>query len=137
MRSRGSLAASALLTLAVTLSFASSAGAGSLPAKEGTAPRPGPPLLYQPAARSPVLENERGSIWRAKPILVSGASAYRQGEFVYQGYLYDDHGAKLVKDPTDPMDGPGGDPSGGDVFSEPSGTYTYPTGPGYDETQPT
>ena len=25
------------------------------------------------------------------------------------------------------------DSSGGDTFSEPTGTYTYPTGPGYDE----
>ena len=31
------------------------------------------------------------------------------------------------------MISPGGDPSGGDTFSEPDGTYTYPTGPGYDE----
>ena len=31
------------------------------------------------------------------------------------------------------MISPGGDSSGGDAFSEPDGTYTYPTGPGYDE----
>ena len=31
------------------------------------------------------------------------------------------------------MTSPGGDPSGGDLFSNPDGTYTYPTGPGYDE----
>jgi hypothetical protein len=105
----------------------------SLPAGEGSAPRPGPPVLYEPPAAAPQLENERGSIWHAKPILVSGASAYRKGEFLYQGYLYDDHGAKEVPDPTNPMISPGGDPSGGDVFSEPDGTYTYPTGPGYDE----
>jgi hypothetical protein len=72
-------------------------------------------------------------VWHAPSILVSGASAYRQGEFVYQGYIYDDHGAKLVNDPTNPMISPGGDASGGDTFSEPDGTYTYPTGPGYDE----
>ena len=28
---------------------------------------------------------------------------------------------------------PGGDASGGDLFSAPDGTYDYPTGPGYDE----
>jgi pimeloyl-ACP methyl ester carboxylesterase len=109
------------------------AASSSLPAKEGTAPRPGPPALYRPPARAPQLENEPGSIWHAQPILASGASAYRQGEFVYQGYLYDDHGAKLVTDPTNPMISPGGDSSGGDTFSEPDGTYTYPTGAGYDE----
>jgi C-terminal binding-module, SLH-like, of glucodextranase len=105
----------------------------SLPAQEGTAPRPGPELLYEPPAQAPQLENARGSGWHAKPILVSGASAYRQGEFLYQGYIYDDHGAKEVPDPTNPMISPGGDPSGGDTFSEPDGTYTYPTGAGYDE----
>src|SRR5207244_5758529 len=85
-------------------------------------------------ASAPALENAPGSIWHAAPILVSGASAYRGGgEFVYQGYVYDDHGAKLVPDPTNPMNSPGGDPSGGDLFSAPDGTYTYPTGPGYGE----
>ena len=106
---------------------------GSLPAQKGTATRPGPALLYQPLAQAPQLENAKGSGWHAKPILVSGASAYRHGEFLYQGYVYDDHGAKEALDPTNPMISPGGDASGGDTFSEPNGTYTYPTGPGYDE----
>ncbi len=105
----------------------------SLPAAEGTGPRPGPPILYAPLAAAPQLEDEPGSIWKAPPILVSGASAYRKGEFLYQGYLYDDHGAKEVTDPNDPMLSPGGDPSGGDLFSDPNGTYDYPSGPGYDE----
>jgi hypothetical protein len=105
----------------------------SLPAKEGTAPRPGPAVLYEPLAHAPQLENAPGGFWHARPTLVSGSSAYRRGEFLYQGYLYDDHGAKEVTDPTNPMISPGGDPSGGDTFSEPDGTYTYPTGPGYDE----
>jgi pimeloyl-ACP methyl ester carboxylesterase len=105
----------------------------SLPAKEGSAPRPGPEVLYEPLAQAPQLENAKGSGWHAPPILVSGASAYRKGEFVYQGYVYDDHGAKEVIDPTNPMISPGGDSSGGDTFSEPDGTYTYPTGSGYDE----
>ena len=105
----------------------------SLPQKEGTAPRPGPAILYSAPVRAPQLENAPGSIWHAQPLLVSGASAYHGGEFLYQGYLYDDHGAKLVPDPNDPMNSPGGNPSGGDLFSAPNGTYTYPTGPGYDE----
>ncbi len=105
----------------------------SLPPAEGKAPRPGPAILYAPVATAPQLENAKGSPWKAKPILVSGAGAYRKGEFLYQGYLYDDHGAKEVIDPTNPMISPGGDASGGDTFSEPDGTYTYPTGPGYDE----
>jgi hypothetical protein len=124
-----------LTTLVVGLSFAATASAqsSSLPPKEGSAPRPGPPVLYQPLAQAPQLQNAPESGWHAAPILISGASAYRKGEFLYQGYLYDDHGAKEVPDPTNPMFSPGGDPSGGDTFSEPDGTYTYPTSPAYAE----
>lgn len=59
--------------------------AGSLPS---TTPRPGPDLLYWPAPRAPQLENT--GVWTAPPIMVSGASAYRHGEFLYQDFLYDD-----------------------------------------------
>jgi hypothetical protein len=135
MRFPGELAAitTALAAWALVIPAAALGDAGSLPAREGSAPRPGPALLYQRPARAPQLENEPGSIWHAPPIMVSGASAYRKGEFVYQGYLYDDHGAKGVLDPTNPMISPGGNASGGDTFSEPDGTYTYPTAPGYEE----
>lgn len=119
--------------IAALLCAAVAQGSTSLPARQGTATRPGPAVLYQPLAQAPQLENAKGSGWHAKPILISGASAYRRGEFVYQGYVYDDHGAKEVVDPTNPMISPGGDSSGGDTFSEPTGTYTYPTGPHYDE----
>jgi hypothetical protein len=135
MRVLGSLAVTASFALVACLGMTADglAYSPSLPPHEGTAPPPGPAVLYQPLARAPQLQNASGSIWRAPPILVSGAAAYRRGEFVYQGYLYDDHGAKEALDPTNPMLSPGGDPSGGDTFSEPDGTYTYPTGPGYDE----
>ncbi|HEX4702563.1 MAG TPA: glucodextranase DOMON-like domain-containing protein, partial [Pseudonocardiaceae bacterium] len=69
------------------------------------APKPGPAILYAPPPRAPQLENAPGSPWRATPILVSGTSAYRQGEFLYQDYLFDDRGAGT--------------------------TYTYPTDPRY------
>ncbi len=127
----------AALALVGSMLVAASAQAArtnpSLPAKEGSAPLPGPEILYAPPAQAPQLENAPGSGWKAKPILISGASAYSHGEFLYQGYVYDDHGAKEVLDPTNPMISPGGDASGGDTFSEPDGTYTYPTGAGYDE----
>jgi hypothetical protein len=124
-----------LLATAAALALAPGAGAvsSSLPPQQGTAPAPGPAVLYQPLADSPQLENEAGSGWHAPPILTSGASAYRTGEFLYQGYVYDDHGAKKVTDPTNPMHSPGGNSSGGDLFSAPDGTYDYPTGPGYHE----
>ncbi|HEV3232700.1 MAG TPA: hypothetical protein VG245_10655, partial [Candidatus Dormibacteraeota bacterium] len=64
-------------------------------------------------------------VWSAAPILVSGTSAYRAGEYLYQDFLYDDHGAAgTTRDPGDPR-------VSGDTFSMPGGTFTYPTGPGY------
>jgi len=60
--------------------------------------KPGPELLYLAPPRSPQLENT--GIWRADPILVSGTSAYREGEFLYQDYLYDDLGAGPYTYPT-------------------------------------
>src|SRR5947207_2650801 len=81
--------------------------AGSLPTG---IPRPGPDVLYWPLADAPQLQNT--GPWKADPILISGASAYRQGEFLYQDFLYDDTGARGTS---------GAGP----------GTYTYPTDPVY------
>jgi pimeloyl-ACP methyl ester carboxylesterase len=89
----------------------------------GPAPRPGPAMLYRQPATSPQLANH--GIWHAKPILVSGTSAYRRREFLYQDFIYDDHGARgTARDSGDPR-------SGGDTFSAPNGTYTYPTAAKY------
>jgi hypothetical protein len=114
------------LTGAVAAASASAASS-SLWKLQGSAPQPGPAVLYKPLAKAPQLENAPGSVWHAKPILVSGASAYRKGEFLYQGYVYDDHGAKLTPDPTDPQTSSSENPEEGDLFSAPDGTYTYPT----------
>ncbi|MFL6624650.1 MAG: alpha/beta hydrolase-fold protein [Sulfurifustis sp.] len=90
---------------------------------QGPAPRPGPDILYAAPPRAPQLENT--GAWGAGPILISGASAYRKGEFLYQDFLYDDHGANGgVPDPNDPR-------TTGSAFSGPNGTYTYPTDPVY------
>ncbi len=48
----------------------------------------GPEILHRAPAVSPQLENTRN--WQAQPILISGAQAYRGGEFVAQDFLYDD-----------------------------------------------
>lgn len=89
----------------------------------GPEPRPGPDILYAPPAKAPQLGNS--GIWHAPPILVSGASAYRDGEYLYQDFLYDDHGARAdSRDPGDPR-------ARGDGFSAPNGTYTYPTSSEY------
>ena len=81
--------------------------------------RPGPDILYAKPPRAPQLENT--GIWHAQPILVSGSDAYRDGEWLYQDYLFDDHGATGTKDPNDP------DGASTDLFSPAAGTFTYPT----------
>src|SRR3954451_12850441 len=112
--------------IAVTAVLCAAAPAHAASLYDGPGPRPGPDLLYAPAAGAPQLTN--AAPWKADPILVSGATAYRGGEFLYQDFLYDDHGANGgQRDPNDPRS----DASHGDLFSNPNGTYTYPTASGY------
>src|SRR3954449_5716607 len=85
--------------------------------------RPGPDALYAKPADAPQLDN--AAPWKADPILVSGAQSYRDGEWLYQDYLYDDHGATGVPDPGTPWD------EGSFTFSPPGGTFTYPSDPVY------
>ena len=104
--------------IAVTAALCAAAPAHAASLYGGPGPRPGPDILYAPAATAPQLTN--AAPWKADPILVSGATAYRAGEFLYQDFLYDDHGAAGAPDPADPR-------TAGNVFSKPNGTYTYPT----------
>ncbi|MFL5846022.1 MAG: hypothetical protein ACJ762_15145 [Solirubrobacteraceae bacterium] len=84
------------------------------------AARPGPDLLYAPAPDAPQLQNT--GPWKADPILVSGAEAYRDGEFLYQDFLFDDHGAAgAADDPQDPFN------QAENMFSARHGTLSYPT----------
>src|SRR5690349_19458160 len=106
----------AVLAAAIGAAAPALADQGSL--YRGPAPRPGPDILYAAPVVAPQLTN--AGVWRADPILVSGARSYRDGEFVYQDYLYDDHGARLARDPADPR-------TGDDAFSGANGTYTYPS----------
>jgi dienelactone hydrolase len=114
--------ASAAVALGVLVAVPAAASARWESLYSGPGPRPGPNLLYERPAVAPQLTNS--GVWRARPILVSGATAYRKGEFLYQDYLYDDHGARRQPDPTDPR-------TAGNLFSRPNGTYTYPTDPRY------
>ncbi|MFL5846035.1 MAG: alpha/beta hydrolase-fold protein [Solirubrobacteraceae bacterium] len=92
---RTALAASLALGCAVPCA----AGAASL--YSGPGPRPGPDVLYAAPTDAPQLQNT--GIWQADPILVSGATAYRKGEFLYQDFLYDDLGAaNAYRYPDDP-----------------------------------
>src|SRR5690349_8030905 len=108
------------LVVAVGLLAPASVNADASPLPTAASgPRPGPDILYEPPATAPQLTNT--GIWKASPILVSGTTAYRDGEFLYQDFLYDDHGANGGRrDSGDPR-------SGDDTFSGPNGTYTYPT----------
>src|SRR3954463_15835429 len=108
--------------LACVCAVAATATAQGASLYSGPGPRPGPSLLYSKAAPAPQLSN--AGIWKARPILVSGTTAYRRGEFLYQDYLYDDNGARQTPDPSDPR-------TAGNLFSKPNGTYVYPTGAGY------
>ena len=75
----------------------------------------GPDLLRWPVATAPQLTNT--GIWREPSLLVSGALAYRNGELLYQDFLYDDHGAN----------GTSQDPTIAKPLPLPIGTYTYPS----------
>jgi hypothetical protein len=117
------------VSLALTLVSSAVMGVGGADAASsslysGPAPRPGPDILYAPPAPAPQLENAPGSVWKAPPILISGATAYRDGEFLSQDWLYDDHGARETADPSNPMVSTA-------AFSMPDGTYTYPSNPAY------
>src|SRR4051794_19810044 len=118
---RGVRVASSVAALALAVAAPARADGASL--YRGAAPRPGPDILYAAAPDAPQLRN--AAPWRAEPILISGAGSYRDGEYVYQDFLYDDHGANGgQRDPNDPR-------SGDDTFSAPNGTYTYPIDPVY------
>ena len=85
---------------------------------QGAGPRPGPDILYEPLADAPQLDNAGN--WNAAPILVSGSTAYRGGEFLYQDWIYDDSGALGNPVTNDPR-------TEGNSFSRWRGTYLYPT----------
>src|SRR3954454_8746678 len=116
---------SALMACAAALLFAAApagAASSSLP-RVSSGARPGPDILYAPAVDAPQLQNT--GVWKAKPILVSGAEAYRSGEFLYQDFLYDDHGATGTEDPADPFS------EVEQLFSPKHGTLDYPSDPVY------
>jgi hypothetical protein len=114
--------AAAFAVVIAALVDVSAAAAGSLPAVT-SGHRPGPDILYSAPAIAPQLQNT--GFWHARPILISGASAYRDGEYLYQGFLYDDHGANgQLRDENDPA-------WSSQAFARMDGSYTYPTNPVY------
>ena len=111
---RGSLVA---VTVALLLIPGGAASANGLP-RVASGHRPGPDILYARPPRAPQLMNSRP--WHARPILVSGSQAYRNGEWLYQDFLYDDHGATGDKDSKEHY-GPSTN-----LYSPSAGTFTYP-----------
>lgn len=104
--------------VAVLVTVALAAGAfvaGPALAQGGSpADTAGPELLRAPAVDAPQLQNT--GIWAADPIGICMTSAYREGEYVHQGCVYDDEG-------------------GGTQWRWPNDTllrtYTYPEDPAY------
>ncbi|MPY78945.1 MAG: hypothetical protein GEV04_10700 [Actinophytocola sp.] len=84
----------------------------SLPTVDSGA-RPGPDVLYAPPPDAPILGNHDPR-FDAEPLLVSGTDAYRDGEYLYQDFLYDDCGANS-------------NGAGADSQSACAGDVTYPT----------
>ncbi|MGI8438681.1 MAG: hypothetical protein ACR2NV_00505 [Thermoleophilaceae bacterium] len=109
----------ALALLGVLALTAPAAEAASLPAG-GDGERPGPPMLYEPPPKVPQLSNR--APFAADPLLVSGTDAYRDGEYLYQDYLFDDRGANTAG-------GAGTRPKTKNNygFSPTAGDYLYPT----------
>jgi len=93
----------------------------AVPAHAGA--RPGPDALYAPPPAAPQLEN--AAPWAAAPILVSGAAAYRDGEFLYQDFLHDDHGAAGVRRASDPWG------FQNFLYAPTAGATVYPEGEAY------
>src|SRR3954447_7256102 len=72
--------------LAVALALAAPASAA-----------PGPAIFHEPPPASSPLD--LSAPFAAAPLLVSGTDAYRDGEYLYQDYLFDDRGADTVPGP--------------------------------------
>jgi len=111
----------ALLACVALFAVALPAHAASLPSVT-SGERPGPPLLYAPAPDAPELSVQ--APFRAPPLLVSGSEAYRDGEYLYQDYLFDDRGADTVA-----AESRAG--AGDDIASPTAGDVRYPTAKRY------
>lgn len=85
-------------------------------------PRPGPDVLYAGPARARQLENT--GIWKASPIMVSGVDAYKDGEYLYQDFVYDDYGANSTEGAEDPQPVPA---TIDVLFGAMTGDVVYPT----------
>jgi hypothetical protein len=83
----GALAAVLAATLVGTAPSAPATADAPTPEEVGPA---GPDVLRAPPVDAPQLQNT--GVWDAEPIGICMTSAYRDGEYVHQGCVYDDEG---------------------------------------------
>lgn len=119
------LGATGTLAAAGLLGFGGTAAAGNgtgncLPSPNDSSPRPGPSVLYDSPVSAPQFENGDG--WDAAPLRVSGTDAYVEGEYLFQDFIYDDHGANTTTGPVPPAPRPDHHD-----FSPMTGDVVYPT----------
>lgn len=86
----------------------------------------GPAVLYDAAPTIPMLQNHHPR-FKAAPIMVSGNEAYVDGEYLYQDFVYDDHGADTSGQPTElALTSPATGTATLDALNPSSGDQTYP-----------
>ena len=113
----------AIAGIALSCLLVASAAHAALPSVS-SGERPGPPILYAPPADAPQLS--LSAPFTASPLLISGTDAYRNGEYLYQDYLFDDRGADTV-----PAEGSRPDNLESGNFSPTAGDVQYPTAERY------
>jgi predicted esterase len=117
---RGAGVAGVGLAVGAGTAGASSIDSGSCePTDRDGSPPPGPSVLYDDPVTAPQFEN--GSGWRADPLLVSGAEAHVDGEYLYQDWVFDDYGANTADGDTPPQ------PPTSTSLTKPVGDVVYPT----------
>ncbi|MEH6999299.1 MAG: hypothetical protein V7542_12945 [Limnobacter sp.] len=89
--------------------------------KSGVAP--GPAILHASVPVIPELTNRPP--FKAEHLLIAGTDAYREGEYLYQDFLFDDRGADSVSAIERTVTG------NGSISSDPIGDALYPTNPIY------
>lgn len=86
----------------------------------------GPAVLYDTPTSIPMLENHHPR-FTAAPIMVSGHEAYVDGEYLYQDFVYDDHGADTSGQPIEAaLTTPATGTATLDALNPSSGDQTYP-----------
>lgn len=122
---RDALRAGAATGIGIAFGSATAAAAddvnvtGCEPSDGGSSPPPGPDVLHETPVTAPQFESD--DEWAAEPLMVCGAEAYDDGEFLYQDWVYDDYGANTDEFDRDPQ------PATDQSIATPVGDIVYPT----------